>query len=503
MKKGKRTRSPRGKGVSFNQGAGWAKLAGAGLTSRQGRIGATDFERQIGEFKSHIAACTSLLAETAATVPLKLYIDDAGAPTGRTEITDHPFLDTWWEVNTYSNHHEFIELIITHLCLTGNAYLYLVPNALGIPAEIHLLPPQNVKIVPSKEKVIGGYHYSRGGTVHDFTSEEVVHFRLPNPFDPFFYGYSLVCKAAVAIADQNNIDLMQDAYFRNLALPGSLIVLREGGTAGKENFERLKAQFEDDYSGMEKVGKPLIASDIQDVKDISSNIGIRDFAFLRGRANIKEEIYSIWKVPLTYGSREATPSRATLENDQIRLATDCIAPMLIRIQEKLNERVMPIYDPDLYCEFDISTIVPPDREFRLSEIREHIASGYSTPDEERAIDGLEPRPDGGGTAGKQINPPSIADLLGEEGAAESEEKAAEEGKAIEKEIIEKVAGQVTSALFGDKAIPGAEGKAKKIGPSSSAQVEKKVSAQRAGMRRKTAKVYRSLSDRAASLAGSV
>lgn len=487
----------RGKGAAFSPAGTWTKLAST-IGGRLARgIGRTDFERQIGEFKSHVAACTSLIAEKSPVVPLKLYVDDASSPTGRTEIVDHPFLDMWWNVNSYSNHHEFIELIITYLCLTGNAYLYLVPNALGVPAEIHLLPSQNVRIVPDREKIIGGYRYKMGGSFAEFTPEEIVHFRLPNPYDPFFYGLSLVCKAAVAIADQANIDVFQDALFKNLATPGVGIITN--GRLDDKVFNRIKEQFDEEFSGVDRAGKPIILEDVKDIKTWENAINLRDYSFLKGRLNIKEEIYSIWKVPLTYGSREATPSRATLENDQLRLAVDCIAPMLSRIQEKLNERVMPIYDPELYCEFDISVIVPPDREFRLKEIESHINSGYSTPDEERAKDGKDPRPDGGGDKGKQINPPSVADLLGsgdeEAGAGE------EEGKSAHLRLAEEIEQKVKSAVRAELLGAAPEGKAKKIGPGSSAKVEKKIDPQRASMRRKTAREFKSLSGRAVELAG--
>lgn len=392
-----------------------------------GGSGRTEIDRrdqssQIAQFKSHVFACTSLLAQVAATAELRLFY---GPRSEREEIKEHRFLDMWQNVNPYTNHFEFMELGVSYLCLAGDHYVQLIPDGLGVPTEMHIIPPAGMQPIPGKDRLIDGYRQRSGGSSKTFAAEEIIQFKLPNPYDPYYHGLSYVCAAALEIADQNHIDGIQDSLFKNLNIPGVGIV--PDGELSPEQYRHLKEEIEENRSGIDRAGIPWILDGIKEVITWENTVNLRDFSFLKGRANIKETIYNIWKVPLTFGSRDSTPARAALENDMLRLGLFGVKPMLVRMQEKLNEQLLPRFDKGLWCEFDLSTIIPPNEEGRLREVESHINCGYSTVDEERAKDRLPPRPDGGGTQGKIINPMGFLD---EE--LPPEEPPAPEGKRLAK-----------------------------------------------------------------------
>ena len=69
-----------------------------------------------------------------------------------------------------------------------------------------------------------------------------------------------------------------------------------------------------------------------------------------------------------------------------------IAPRHRRFEEKVNEKIMPLYDEDIFMAFD--DCVPEDGEFKLKERTEQVKSGITTANEERAKIGIDPHPDG-------------------------------------------------------------------------------------------------------------
>jgi SPP1 gp7 family putative phage head morphogenesis protein len=103
---------------------------------------------------------------------------------------------------------------------------------------------------------------------------------------------------------------------------------------------------------------------------------------------VRDSILAIFGVPASQLGLVEDVNRANAEANEYVYQNGTIVPKLTLIQEKLNERFMPIYDVNLVCEFD--NPVPLDKEYRLKEQTEHIRSGYSSIDDERAEDGEDP-----------------------------------------------------------------------------------------------------------------
>lgn len=392
---GKNTKKAVGPNVSISadlDGDGWLSL---GDTSTGNNLfSSTNLSAQISQFKSTVYALTSLLAQVAATIPVKLYYSDRNGDV--IEVTDHLFLDLWHGVNKYTTNFEMVEMTITEECLTGNNYHYLIRNQLGYPIEMQRVPSPGMSPVIKGARPVG-YYYNAGvgGGRIWFDFNDILQFKLPNPGNEFI-GMSYVSAAAQAIALKNQIDTSERAGLNNMFEPSAVITLDEA-VDDEEEFKRVLRAMNDAYVGASKRKKLVALSNVKELKTL--DFPLKDFSFLKGRSNIRDELYSIWKVPLSFGGRENTSARATLEADRISLIEYGIKPMLIRMQEKINEFLLPQYDNGdgkLFCKFDVESAMPIDREFKLKERESNLKSGYSVPDEERAKNGEPPRPDGAG-----------------------------------------------------------------------------------------------------------
>jgi len=149
-------------------------------------------------------------------------------------------------------------------------------------------------------------------------------------------------------------------------------------------FERLKEQWRAAYGGTSKSGKTAVLEKGVGYTPIS--ISPRDLGFKQGREVVKEEIMNAFGQSLGMYDKNATRSNA--EQANLSFQRDTIRPRLRRMEDKLNERLIPMYDANIFVAFD--SPVPEDRVFRLKERDLNIKLGYSSINQEREIDGLPP-----------------------------------------------------------------------------------------------------------------
>lgn len=407
--------------VSFTKTVKPASAARLPLSAPMGTvIGGTailpsDFYAQVEAFRSWAYVCSSKNAQAVAKGALRVYVRKRSSRgkllvktakldrqkraslecrAGLTkffklsddveEILDHPFLDLMQNVNGFMNRFDCFELTQLFLELTGNSYWYLVKGPLGVPVELWILPPQYMRVIPDPKQFIKGYMYVRNSEKIPYEEDEIVHFKFPSP-QSYLYGFSPVSAVAASIGLNADIMLFESTLFKNMGRPEGVLSTEQ--SLNDEDFERLKKEWRENYGGMTKVGKTIVLEKGLTYTPIT--MPPKDLVLLAGRRPIVEEICSAFGVPMS----KVTTQDVNLANAQIgevQYQRDTIEPRLIRIEEKLNEKVMPLYDGDIFCAFD--SPVPEDKEFRLKERESNLRTGYSSPNLERQKDGEAPVP---------------------------------------------------------------------------------------------------------------
>ncbi|MGI4852284.1 MAG: phage portal protein [Janthinobacterium lividum] len=97
----------------------------------------------------------NLIARGAASVPWRLYRGDE-------ELLQHPLLDLLQYPNTCQAGSSLIESVLAYLLLAGNSYLEIARNFDGKPAELHVLRPDRIKVVPGANGLPQAYEYTVG-----------------------------------------------------------------------------------------------------------------------------------------------------------------------------------------------------------------------------------------------------------------------------------------------------------------------------------------------------
>jgi HK97 family phage portal protein len=350
-----------------------------------GKMQPTDFTSQVEANEGWVYACVSAISEGVAEAELSLHVQRGDKAE---EVNDHVFLDLMQNVNPFMNALELRIITEAFQLLTGNAYWYLSKNGLGIPQEIWIVPSQDMRIVPDKNKFIKGYVYSpEGNDPVTFDPEEIVHFKYPNPKD-IFYGLSPLMAAAYAVDTEKYMGQYQASLFKNDARVSA--VLESDQTIQKPEADRIREQWKQYYGGYDKAGKIGILGKGLTYKSIA--LTSQELAFVQSKNINRDTILGIFRVPKSILGLVEDVNRANADASDYTFAKRNLSPKIKSFVEKINEKVMPLYQQSgrNYLFVKAENIVPANRELEILERNARLDKGYSTINEEREADGKDP-----------------------------------------------------------------------------------------------------------------
>lgn len=235
--------------------------------------------------------CVRLIAEAGAAVPLLLF-------DGRGEVDDHPALALMRRPNSRQSGADFLEALTGHLLIAGNAWVE--PVRLGERvAELHLLRPDRVSVVEGRDGWPVGYDYRAGTAARRIPAEgegALLHLRLFHPLDDHL-GLPPLAAARTALDLMNAAARWNKALLDNSARPSGALVYqpKEGGNLTVEQYERLKAELDEGYSGPMRAGRPLLLEGGLDWK--AMGLTPRDMDFLEAKNGAARDVALAFGVP--------------------------------------------------------------------------------------------------------------------------------------------------------------------------------------------------------------
>jgi hypothetical protein len=243
------------------------------------------------------------------------------------------------------------------------------------------MPLQWVEIVPGTEKVIDGYFY---GVSYEkrafFPSDEVIHFKRPNPKD-IYYGMGKVEAAWWATTNNQSLHDMDYHWFANKARPDWLLTIK--GDASPDEIERLEAQIDSKLRGTRRTGRFLTATADIDIKPLS--FSPKD---MMGREQIVEEIAAVFGVPVSM-LKANDPNLASATVGFASWKATSVLPLMRMDEEVLNQTLLPMFgiEGDAFLAYD--NPVAADERFETEKRRTYVAGGIITANEAREMEGLE------------------------------------------------------------------------------------------------------------------
>jgi HK97 family phage portal protein len=268
--------------IQFESGgrARWTPRDYAAL-AREGYVGNAIVHRAVKLVAENVAAANFLVYEGAA------------------QRDPHPLLDLLSRPNPRQEGAAFLESVCAHLLLAGNAYIEAV-SVEGAVRELYALRPDRMRVVPGADGWPEAYDYAIGTRSVRFDQNvplpPILHLAQFHPLDDH-YGLSAIEPAAVAIDTHNAAAKWNKALLDNAARPSGALVYTgpEGSVLSESQFERLKRELEDQYTGAGNAGRPLLLEGGLDWKAMS--LTPKDMDFLEAKHTAAREIALAFGVP--------------------------------------------------------------------------------------------------------------------------------------------------------------------------------------------------------------
>jgi HK97 family phage portal protein len=336
-----------------------------------------NIEEQIKAYQGWVGDCVSLIAERIASIPLRLYDKNDEL------ITDHPFYDLFRHVNPDVTGFMLKELISTYLDLTGECYIYIAENRLGMPGELFFLRPDWMTPIV-KDGVIDHYKYRKDVKEAIYSKEDILFFRYPNPTDPYRGASPVQRKAYAYDTDLYNMIYQLNVFKNGAHLKG---VLETETNLDPDQAKKYLNLFEETYGGAGKAHKTGILVGGMSYKNIG--ISNKDMEFMLLADWTMRQLASAYHTPPQKLSHPEHTNLANMKALDISWNRECILPRLTRIAEILNTFLIPFYKSEgIYCKFD--NPVPEDQEFLLKKREINLKNFVISPNEARKEDGLDP-----------------------------------------------------------------------------------------------------------------
>lgn len=325
--------------------------------------------------------CVNLIAQSAASMPWLLY-------DNKSEMEVHPVLDLLRRPNARQSGQAFLENLYANLLISGNAFvnrILLDDN----PRELHLFRSDRVTPILDDNGWTLAYEYVVGHQRMRYDCEEnnepILHLKMYNPLSDH-EGYSPLSSAHMALDLHNAASHWNKALLDNSARPSGALVYSTGdnGNLTEEQFDRLKAELEDGYTGANRAGRPMLLEGGLDWK--AMGFSPKDMDFMEAKNGAAREIALAFGVPPMLLGIPGDNTFSNYKEANVALWRQTISPLVTRVASSLDHWLLPKYQKGLRLEVDRDNIeaLAVDRSSLWARIN---AADFLTPNEKREATG--------------------------------------------------------------------------------------------------------------------
>lgn len=276
-----------------------------------------------------VQACVRVLRNGVAQVPFPLMQEVDGR---RRKAVEHPVYRVLHRPNAWQTSFTFRETVMTHLALTGNAFVW--KGMVGSQRELRLLEPIDPSHVTVTRERDGSLLYkvtAQDGAARIFSAAEIWHIRGAS-WTPWI-GMDAVKLARDAIGLAIATEQSHADFHKNGARVSGLLSM--DGAIGKEKFESLSAWLDRHQQGGDRAGKPLILD--MNAKFASFAMSGVDSEHLATRVMQVEEICRGFGVmPIMIGQADKAATYASAEQMFLAHVVHTLSPWYARLEQSVD-----------------------------------------------------------------------------------------------------------------------------------------------------------------------
>lgn len=327
---------------------------------------------------SAIYACVTGISSDIAKMRIKLDRNESGIWT---EITENePWLPVVRKPNHYQNRIQFLRQWIISKLLHGNTYILKERDKRGIVNALYVLDPQRVvPLVASDGEIYYSLSQDNLSHVEDASvtvpASEIIHDRMSCLYHPLI-GIPPIYACVLSGTLANKIQNHSVTFFLNRAMPGGM--LTAPGIINKQTAERLKEDFEKNYSG-ENIGRLLVLGDGLEFK--LAQITAQHAQLAEQFDMSIEDIARAFHYPLFKLGGPLPPYAGNVEALITSYYTDCLQELIESVELCLDEGLQ--LPKNMGTELDLDNLLRMDTAALYETNNKAVVGGWLAPDEAR------------------------------------------------------------------------------------------------------------------------
>lgn len=338
------------------------------------------FERNVIAYR-----CIRLVAEAAASAPLRVV-------EGGAVLNDHPLLSLLTHPNAEQSGAALLESLYGYLQTAGNAYLEAAVLG-GAVKELYALRPDRMKAIIGASGWTEGWEYSVSGRKAVYRAEAdgfspILQLKLFHPTNDH-YGLSPLEAASGAVDLHNAALAWNKSLLDNAARPSGALVYKgpEGAESlSADQFERLKEELQNAYSGIANAGRPLVLDGGLDWRSMS--LTPSDMDFVEAKNGAAREIALAFGVPPQLLGIPGDNTYANYREANLAFWKQTVLPLVKKTAASLSSWLGPKFDgASVVCDAGSIEALSADRDANWARIS---AAAFLSDDEKRRLIGLAP-----------------------------------------------------------------------------------------------------------------
>ena len=328
-----------------------------------------------------VFACNRVIAETLGSIALELFkkIDN-----GKEKATAHPLYNILkLQPNPLMTSVMWREMIVQDLNIRGNHYSQIIRNRLGEVTALYPLKSSSME-VSMDENAVMRYIYKPGSKKYVVEAKEILHIRgLPG--EDGITGLSPIAYNRRAIQLGDTAQEFGINFFDKGANGAGAFTT--AGELSETAFERLKTDLVEKYTGMNNSGKPMLLEG--GLKFERFTIPNNDSQFLETRKYQKEDIASIFRVPMHMINSLENATFSNIEHQSLEFVQFTMLPWIKRIEQALTISLLSLTEQEIYSiKFNVDTLLRGDFKTRTEGYKTLQMMGDLTINEVRDLENL-------------------------------------------------------------------------------------------------------------------
>lgn len=335
----------------------------------------------IAENLSGVSACVHAISSAIASLPPIIYrVSD----TGRTELTGHPLnrlIASPWGAMTWP---DFCEWAMSQVLLNGNCLAEIISDNAGRAVELRPIPWSYVSpvVLPSGRMAfdVSLWPEPRRRLLLDEC------FYLKDRSDNAFTGRSRISRSPDVIGNAASLQDFSAHAWENQAAPSGAVEIQQPLTS--DQYERLRARFDNRYTGAHNARKVLILD--SSAKWSSISVSPEDAEVLASRRFSTEELCRLFGVPPPIVQDYTHNTFTNSQQASLWFAQFSLLPWVRKIEAEFQRSV--IIGSDVQLELDMSGLTRGDFTQRWQAYAIARQNGILSVDEIRSQEGYSPAP---------------------------------------------------------------------------------------------------------------